>query len=291
MDLVLVLFTATVLLLIISFVLMLAFALFILYKIHKLPKNTPAKFLNEREKSGWSDRKRVVCIGDSITHGRISQNYVKILREKLGIKYEIINAGLNSHLAWNVLERLDEIIKCRPDIITILIGTNDVNATTSLKNKRDYIKRMNLPRDPDHEWFCQTLKKIIERLKTGTKAQIAVLTLPMIGESLNGQFFNLTNEYSKSIAELTKEMSVNSLDLHEMMVRYLENNPGKPKYAYAKERMYIFSSVIQHYFLGRSWDQIATKAGFNLHRDYLHMNTKGALMIAELIENYIHSVR
>lgn len=291
MDLVLVLFTAIVLVLIISFVLMLAFAFFILYEVHKLPDNTPAKFLGEREKFGWSEGKRVVCIGDSITHGRISQNYVKILREKLGDEYEIINAGLNSHLAWNVLERLDEIIECRPDIITILIGSNDVNATISLKNKRDYIKRMNLPRDPDHEWFCQTLKAIIKRVKTETKAQIAVLTLPMIGESLENSFFNLTKEYSRSIAEITRKMNVNSLDLHEMMVRYLVNNPGKPTYAYEKERMYIFRSVIQHYFLRRSWDQIATKAGFNLHRDYLHLNTKGALMIAKLIENYIHSVR
>ncbi|MHA1945868.1 MAG: SGNH/GDSL hydrolase family protein [Candidatus Hodarchaeales archaeon] len=290
MDLVLVLFTAIVLVLIISFVLMLAFAFFILYEVHKLPDNTPAKYLSEREKFGWSEGKRVVCIGDSITHGRISQNYVQILREKLGDEYEIINAGLNSHLAWNVLERLDEIIECGPEIITILIGTNDVNATISLKNKRDYIKRMNLPSDPNHEWFCQTLKKIIQRLKTETKAQIAVLTLPMIGESLENSFFNLTKEYSKSIVEIAKNMEVNVLDLHETMVRYLETNPGKPTYTYEKERMYIFSSVIQHYFFLRSWDHIATHAGFMLHRDYLHMNTEGAIIIAGLIENYIHSV-
>ncbi len=290
MNFALVLFAAIVLLLIISFVLMLAFAFFILYEVHKLPDITPAKYLSEREKFGWSEGKIVVCIGDSITHGRISQNYVQILREKLGNEYEIINAGLNSHLAWNVLEKLDEIIECRPEIITILIGTNDVRAIISLKNKRDYIKRMNLPRDPNHEWFCQTLKKIIQRLKTEIKAQIAVLTLPMIGESLENSFFNLTKEYSKSIVGIAKNMEVNVLNLHETMVRYLENNPGNPTYTYEKERMHIFSSVIQHYFLRRSWDKIAANTGFMLHRDYLHMNTEGAIMIAGLIENYIHSV-
>jgi lysophospholipase L1-like esterase len=291
LDLIAKILPVLILLLIISSLSILGFTLYLLYAIQRLPDNTPAKFLSRKEKFDPVNRKIVMCIGDSITHGRISQNYVQILSEKLGENYEFINAGINSHLAWNVLGRLDEIIECNPNIITILIGTNDVNATLSLSNKKDYVKRVNLPRDPDHEWFCETLRKIIQCLSLETSAKIAVLTIPTIGESLTSSYFVLTEQYSKSVIEISDELGVESLLLHDKMVKYLKDNPGKPKYSYKKERRYIISSVFQHYFLRRSWDEIANRAGFMLHRDYLHMNTKGALMIAGLIENYIHSVR
>lgn len=50
-----------------------------------------------------------MMIGDSITHGRIGTNFVDILSRKFN-NYEFVNAGVNGHLAWNVNQRLDEII-------------------------------------------------------------------------------------------------------------------------------------------------------------------------------------
>ena len=279
-----------ILLLIIVVVLAFGFIFFILYEVHRLPDNTPTKHLSRKEKGGLLNRNIVICVGDSITHGQISQNYVKMLKDKLGENYEFINAGLNSHLAWNVLERLDEIIKCKPTIVTILIGTNDVNAKLTKKNEKDYIKRMKLPQEPDHKWFCITIQKIIKRLKKETNAQIAVLTLPTIGEDLEVSFFDKTTQYSQSIIEIAQKLGVKSLPLHATMVNHLENDPSKPTFPYEKGHIYLLSSVIQHYFLRRSWDTIATNAGFKLHRDYLHMNTKGAMMIADLIEGYINSL-
>ena len=289
-DLIVAILPVFILLLIIVALLAFGFIFFILFQVFRLPDNTPAKYLARKEKAGLLNKKLVICIGDSITHGRISQNYVKILKNKLGTNYEFINAGLNSYLAWNVLERLDEIIECKPDIITILIGTNDVNAKLTLKNEKDYVKRMKLPQNPDHKWFCETLKEISKRLKMETSAQIAILTLPTIGEDLEGPFFNKTTHYSESIVEITDKMGVKALPLHKTMIEYLENDPGNPTYEYEKDRMYIIRSVVLHYFLRRSWDQIAEATGFKLHRDYLHMNTKGAIMIADLIESYIHSL-
>ena len=42
----------------------------------------------------------MVAIGDSITHGRVSFNYVNSLEEKFGTHYEFVNAGINSNLAF-----------------------------------------------------------------------------------------------------------------------------------------------------------------------------------------------
>ena len=55
---------------------------------------------------------------------------------KDGVKFKlhdfsIVNAGINGDLAWNLLERLDDVIDCNPNHITILIGTN-VNSLREL---------------------------------------------------------------------------------------------------------------------------------------------------------------
>lgn len=68
------------------------------------PYNTPKKYLTKNK-----TKPVVMMIGDSITHGRIGTNFVDILYRKFN-NYEFVNAGVNGHLAWNVNQRLDEII-------------------------------------------------------------------------------------------------------------------------------------------------------------------------------------
>ena len=103
-----------------------------LFQAQKSPFNSPANFLKESAQS--KNNKTVVCIGNSITHGRVSYNYVNILSDDLsGHGYHFINAGINGNLAYNVVKRLGKIIECNPDYVTLLIGTNDANASLSEK--------------------------------------------------------------------------------------------------------------------------------------------------------------
>ncbi|MBE0526708.1 MAG: SGNH/GDSL hydrolase family protein, partial [Candidatus Thorarchaeota archaeon] len=143
----------------------------------RLPKNRPEKY----QKQGG--KKVVVLAGDSITHGQIGENYVAMLSERLYIhKFDLVNAGINSHMAWNLLQRIDEIIACEPDFITIMIGTNDANAVTSEAEAKEYVKRMGLPRMPDQEWYQESLHKIVTTLLERTHAKIGLISIPPIGE-------------------------------------------------------------------------------------------------------------
>ncbi|MHA1976227.1 MAG: SGNH/GDSL hydrolase family protein [Candidatus Hodarchaeales archaeon] len=269
-------------------IIVLLIAYYINRQIMKLPENTPEKY-NRRKQTNEGNKSVVVCVGDSITHGRISSNYVRILRKKLGSDYEFINAGVNSNLAWNVLERLQEIIDCNPDFITVLIGTNDANAVLSPDNMKDYIKRMQLPRDPDLAWFKESLERIISKLKQKTRAHIALFTLPTIGESPASDYFNYTLKYSEIIQEIAQKYEVECLPLQTIMIEYLFENPGAPRFSYEQGMKLMIWSAIQRYFFLRSWDTISKKAGFNLHLDYLHLNTQGASMIADLIIRFLES--
>ena len=255
----------------------------------KLPPNTPSKYLKQQF---GNDKQRpvLVLLGDSITHGRIGVNYADIVAGQLEDRdLEIINAGINSELAWNALQRLNEVIDCEPDIVTVLIGTNDANATMSKDIMRGYIRNMKLPREPSSEWYRRSLISIVEGLKAKTTARIALLSIPTIGETTSDPAFMRSSEYSAVVKKVAEETDVTYLPLHEEMAEYLHKTHGNVKYTYEKYKIGIIKAIISRYLFRRSWDDIARSSGFTLHVDYLHLNTAGARMVADLISDFIQS--
>ncbi len=259
------------------------------YQSERLPKNTPSEYLKHRSRN--TDSKRVVVfMGDSITHGRIGVNYVNMIEGQLeGEHVEFINAGINSELAWNLLQRVDEVIQCEPEIVTVLVGTNDANASMAEDTMKSYVKRMKLPRDPDSDWYRESLLSLVKKIKNETSAKIALLSIPTIGEDSNHPAFNRSSEISEIVHKVAKEMGVTYLPLHEKMVEVLQDTLANPSYPFEKYLIGIFKGIINRYLLRRSWDDIAKSSGFLLHVDYMHMNNAGARMIAGLVEEFIKS--
>ncbi|MHA1966599.1 MAG: SGNH/GDSL hydrolase family protein [Candidatus Hodarchaeales archaeon] len=252
-----------------------------------LPKNSPRYYLRQKSYTDFK-KKRVVLIGDSITQGRIGVNYVELLEKEFSsTDYDFINAGINSEVVWNVLQRLDEIVECNPDFIFILIGTNDVNASLSRKNQEMYRKRMKLPQLPTHEWYHELLNNLVNELEDRTAANIILLSLPPIGENSSNCEFKQSNKYNKTVKEIASQNNVFYLPLHEKMVKELEKSLLTPKYPYKMYEIEIAKALIFHYLFKKPWDHIADRKGFHLHVDYLHLNTKGAVMIAELIRDFL----
>ncbi len=146
---------------------------YVFWQMERRPSNRPVKYLKPIGK------KVVVLAGDSITHGQIGENYVSLLKRRLDqSQFSLVNAGVNSHLAWNLLQRVDEIIACEPDYVTIMIGTNDAYATTSIEEAEGFVKRMKLPQTPDDLWFRENLQEFVTRLQNETSANIALISIP-----------------------------------------------------------------------------------------------------------------
>ena len=90
---------------------------YLYWRIFQPPKGNPYEYVATTALL-FSTKKRLVCIGDSLTHGNMSVDYVKILSEKLDSdNFDVINAGINAELTYNVLQRLDSIIACKPDLL------------------------------------------------------------------------------------------------------------------------------------------------------------------------------
>ena len=257
---------------------------YVVFQMERLPRNRPDKY------SKPLGKKVVVLAGDSTTHGQVGENYVSLLAKRLdGSQFSLVNAGINSQLAWNLLQRVDEIIACEPDFVTIMIGTNDASAATSEEEASFYMRMMKLPQLPDELWFRESLQKLVNRLQKDTSANIALISIPPIGEELEHPAFRISYEYIKSIQEVANVTGVAYLPLHERMLQYLREQPGTPTYPFSRSKLEMFIACFKRYILRRDWNAIGRERGFQLHIDYLHLNTKGATIVADLIQNFVTS--
>ncbi|NHJ49330.1 MAG: hypothetical protein FK733_16190 [Asgard group archaeon] len=262
----------------------------IIMKIFSLPKGNPKEYiekLNENSSSN-SNKKRIVFIGDSITHGNMSVNFIDIIAKELGKDhFDYINGGLNASLAYNVLQRLPDIIECRPDIAIILIGTNDAHRSIQLYKPGITNRRIHLPRVPDKEWFIENLEHIVLELQHKTDAKVVLCSIPPIGEDTTHEIFKLCIEFSNIIKEISDEMNIHYLPVNEKLTEFLSLNPSKPKYPTDK-KLYGLAAA-WHYFIDLELDQISKNYGFSLLIDNLHLNSKGAKIIAELVIDFIRA--
>jgi lysophospholipase L1-like esterase len=257
-------------------------------KIFTLPSNNPNEFLI-KNKDKKKLKKRIVFVGDSLTHANLSFSYIDLIKKKLGEdNFEYINAGINAEIAYNVLMRLDSIIACEPDIITILIGTNNSNREYDNKVDKRSAKRLNLPKFPDMDWFIENYNKILTTLEKETNAKIAICSIPVAGEHFDHPVFKTAIKYSNVIKGLAKKYDVNYLPINEKMMEYLEEHPSNPKYNF--DKWLVDNAAILRIALKKDFDEISEKYGFALLTDHIHLNSKGAKIIADLMIDFIEKV-
>lgn len=227
----------------------------------------------------------VVCAGDSITHGVMSANYVTILQaERIDPARTFVNAGISGDLAWNLAQRLDRVIACRPDFVTVLIGTNDAAAQLSQSWAADYVKQQRLPRPPTLEWYREQLSSIIERLLAETDAQLALLTVPPIGEDLDSSANAIVDAVNDIIRAVGAAARVPVLPLHDRLVAAL---PARPAPRFDGTKRLMLRGVAARFLLRRSFDQIADRHGRALLTDDIHFSDRAARITADLLAEYL----
>ncbi len=259
------------------------------YRATKPPESRPLAFLEQERPS---DKKIVVAIGDNITHGQASYNYIDLLSRQLDdYEYHFVNAGMNSELAYNALQRIEEVILCKPDYVTILIGANDIRASWDEQHRDWAVRVMDLPEMPTKENYQKNIRKIVQRLKKDTQAKVALLSPPPIGQDPSHQLFIKAKEYSDLVRDVAQQERVFYLPLNENMSRYLQRARPKQNIDYPKnlqeELLLIYGSVFRLYVTGESLDEQAKRRGLLLSSDLLHLNSRGAGMVANLIEDFL----
>lgn len=236
--------------------------------------------------------KTLVCLGDSITHGNVSYNWVADLTENLP-EMQVLNAGINSDLTFTVLNRIDDVIGCQPDYIIILIGTNDINATMGSASLKNYQQMGRISKEtiPDFESFKNNYRQIVALLKQKTAAKIALVSLPVMSEDLTHDANRKADNYSSYIKQLAQEEQLGYLPFREKEKEYLLANPQQLKHKFEETTKLFTFSLINHFILGKDWDYTSAKHGNQLTPDNLHLNSLSGGMLLDLAKAFITSIR
>ncbi len=238
--------------------------------------------------------KTVVCFGASLTAGTVSFDYLELLETRVTLrKFRFVNHGVNGDLAWNGLQRLDEVIAEKPAYVSILIGTNDANARLSERNRLRYVEFNRLPQEPTLEWYEATLREIVARLQKETSARLALMSLAPIGEDFEHEAMRVMADYNDAIRRVAADAKLPCLPLNERMLAYLREHEADraglpPRLAY-RDGLHNVGTAVALHAQGLSWDEISRRNGLLLTTDTLHLNSVGAGMIADLIEAWLLS--
>jgi lysophospholipase L1-like esterase len=184
----------------------------------------PKRFMLLSRRMG-RNRPVLLCLGDSLTHGKCSASFThripKMICTKLSMtlppKHDlafqdpvwVVNAAQIGITSYTVLEeRLELILKSctQPDYALVMIGTNDARAMYRTSWAKQVVKVNRLPQVPSLSNFETNLRAILEKLEDHSPAtQIAVATLPPMGENLQARSNSLIQNMNEVIESLVAE--------------------------------------------------------------------------------------
>ncbi|MGW7289890.1 SGNH/GDSL hydrolase family protein [Streptomyces sp. NPDC054847] len=228
---------------------------------------------------------RIACLGDSLTRAQLSVDYLDLLgRRHPPGDVQLARFGANGDFAYNLLQRLDTVVADPPDVITVLIGSNDARASLAGYPVEQVMKRKQLPERPSAGWFQQCLGAVVERLRAETDATIGLLSLPVLGQQLDGAAAQASQASSRMIAEVAAGNEVTYLPLHERQIEELRQ-ADPPPIPYREVTLAAGVGVlVQQAVLRRSLDRISRRRGLVLTTDHIHQNSRGAALVAEVID-------
>lgn len=212
----------------------------------------------------------VVVAGDSLVHGTVGTDWVAALRRRSDCRgLDLVNAGRNGDTCADLLERIGrDVLDRRPAEVVVMIGTNDLLGGAG------------------PERYRERLGAIVEVLRTGSRARIALASLPPFGEDPDSPSNQRVRAFNAVVAELARGVGADYLPVHERMVEVLrERGTGAPAFGYRVGL--AFRSAVRHLLLRHSWDGIARGRGLHLLVDHLHLNDRAGAIVADLVAGHL----
>ena len=243
--------------------------------------------LDNHPKSG----RIIACIGDSLTHGNIGDCWVENLRREYP-KDTFLNEGINGDVVWQVQQRIKPILECKPDIVLLMIGTNDAMASFDADSGKRYKRNNKLPEVPTFKSYQKLLLELINSLSDVTN--IALCTIPPVGENKDSAVNKHVKKFNEFIEMTAKKKNIALLPVSKLLwddlsIRtYPSRSDYDPKSNPILRR--IYGGIVHHYIFKRSWDDVAKSKGQWLLFDQIHLGERGAKIVLNIVKKYISSI-
>jgi lysophospholipase L1-like esterase len=166
-----------------------------------------------------NDEGEIIFLGNSITAG--------VEWAELFDNDRIKNRGISGDITAGILNRLDEITESKPDMVFIMIGTNDlskgITIDSILINYNQILKRI-VQESPNTEIFIQSVLPVndeFDYFKNHTDKGDSILVL------------------NKELKELAAQKGINYIDLHSKF----SNEKGKLKKEFTFDGLHLNGSA------------------------------------------------
>lgn len=173
---------------------------------------------------------RIIFFGDSITdcnrdysasigtENQLGDGYVKQINSELflkfGYKFQIINLGINGNRSIDLLDRIDDVIKLKPQKVFIMVGINDV--------WRHFDAKFENILQVDETLFEQSYKKIIQIL-LNNNIQIYVSSAYYLESNHSNKMRAKLDNYNIITKDLCNKYKIPFLDLQKEMDEMLKS--------------------------------------------------------------------
>lgn len=209
-----------------------------------------------------------------MTQGTLGANGVGALRDQPELAgYTFVNAGVNGDTAADLLGRVDtDVVRCRPDPVVLLVGTNDVRA------------------DVPVDQYRADLGALVSRIKSRTSARIALLSLPPLGEDLDAPIHHRLAGFNTAIENIATTAGIGYLPVNEQFENRLRRF-GSATTTFDFGFPLAFRAAAKHYLLGRTWDEVARSHRLEFLVDHIHLSDQGGAIVTDLVGRWPATVR
>jgi len=238
----------------------------------------------------------VACLGSSSTAGQ-GQAYGwidELSRRPQNARFVFKNLGRGGDFAYDALQRVPAVAATSPDRIFVLIGANDVLAMVFPNVQRflaGFMKRH--AQAPSFEWFEENLAATVAQLRAHTRARIALSSLGPIGESPDSTDPNqhrlneLVARFSTTIKQIAAHNGTDYIPFYERLSAEIAASPGKPLTAF--RFLPIYGDTFRYFVLRKTSDEIGAANGWKFHVDGVHLNRRGGMILAGLVQDFLDS--
>lgn len=238
----------------------------------------------------------VACVGSSSTAGKGQAfNWIVELEQRpQNRRFAFRNFGIGGDLSFNVLERVPQVLNCRPGIVVVAVGNNDVLALASAKARHFFRIVKRLPHAPSAAWFRENLAAIARRLRHSGRATVALCSLPPIGEDprsaepFQHELNRRSDQLNAMIKDIAQEEGVGYIALNEAMSAALAAAPCRALTGF--RFLPLYRDAFRTLALRKTPDQVATLNGWSFHSDGIHLNSRGGVILADLVQAFIDGV-
>lgn len=231
---------------------------------------------------------KVVFFGDSLTAANVSYDWVRQVQKNVrGKKIEAVRLGKNTELVYSALARVPRMIEEKPDLVYVLLGTNDVNACLGPLNAKRYKSSQRLPCDASLEFFKEQLTKLFIEIKRSSSAKIFLISIPILGEMWPSRSNSLAEEFRAASEKIARDLNIGYIPFGERLVEIIKTEVGVRGKDHGEGIATVLKAVFERKILRWSWEKVSKQNGFFLLTDGMHLNETSGHILAEMVQESV----